>query len=262
MLTAYDFPSAKLAQEAGVDMILVGDSVGMVVLGYDSTIQVTVEDMIHHGKAVGRAARDTFVVVDMPFMSYHISLEDSLRNAKKIYQETGAQALKIEGSPVESASFVNKLTSAGIPVVGHIGLTPQSVNVLGGYRVQGKDKETASRLLEEAKSLEESGVMALVLECVPKELAKIISEELTIPTIGIGAGVYCDGQVLVYHDVLKYGVGRLPRFVKPFYDLNEAITSSLQTYVSEVKEQSFPTQENSYTMDTELLPDTAKRRKQ
>lgn len=254
MITAYDFPSAKMAQEAQADMILIGDSLGMTVLGYDSTIPVTMQDMIHHGKAVNRGAPDTFKVIDMPFMSYHISLEDSLKNAKELYQETGAQALKLEGSG-EVLMIMEKMVQAGIPVVGHIGLTPQSVNVLGGYKVQGKDKETAQRLLDDAKQIEASGAMALVLECVPRQLADMISTELSIPTIGIGAGAGCDGQVLVYHDILKYGVDRLPKFVKPYFDSNEALGEAVQAYVQDVKEGAFPEEKHTFTMDTDFLPE-------
>ncbi len=246
MITAYDYPSAKLAEQAGMDMILVGDSLGMVVLGYDSTINVTVEDMIHHGKAVVRGATDTFTVIDMPFMSYHISIEDSLQNARKIFQETNAQALKLEGASEQVLTSVSRLTEAGIPVVGHIGLTPQTVNVLDGYKVQGKNQADAERLIEEARALELSGAMAIVLECVPKNLAEIITSQLTIPTIGIGAGVECDGQVLVFHDVLKYGVDRLPKFVQTYFDSNTHFTEALQGYVQNVKERHFPDDRHSF----------------
>ncbi|WP_079530106.1 3-methyl-2-oxobutanoate hydroxymethyltransferase [Halobacillus hunanensis] len=254
MITAYDYPSAKVAQSAGTDMILVGDSLGMVVLGYDSTIPVTLNDMIHHGKAVRRGAADTFVVVDMPFMSYHISLEESLKNGAKLFQETGAQALKLEGAG-EIVPVIQRLSEGGIPVVGHLGLTPQSVHVLGGYKVQGKDEKAAKKLIKEAKEIEQAGAMALVLECVPKQLAKRVSENLSIPTIGIGAGVDCDGQVLVYHDVLKYGVERLPKFVKPYLNSNDQMTDAVSQYVSEVRKGDFPQDQHSFTMDTSLLPE-------
>ncbi|MFD2925783.1 3-methyl-2-oxobutanoate hydroxymethyltransferase [Halobacillus naozhouensis] len=254
MITAYDYPSAKIAQSAGIDMILVGDSLGMVVLGYDSTIPVTLEDMIHHGKAARRGATETFVVVDMPFMSYHISIEESLKNGKKLFQETGAQALKLEGAG-EILTVIRRLAEGGIPVVGHLGLTPQSVHVLGGYKVQGKDEMAARKLLDEAKEVEQAGAMALVLECVPKQLAERISENLSIPTIGIGAGIDCDGQVLVYHDLLKYGVDRLPKFVKPYLNSNVQMTDAVSQYVSEVKSGDFPENQHSFTMDTTLLPE-------
>ncbi|GGC87474.1 3-methyl-2-oxobutanoate hydroxymethyltransferase [Thalassobacillus devorans] len=253
MVTAYDYPSAKFAENAGVDMILVGDSLGMVVLGYDSTIPVTVDDMIHHGKAVVRGAGKTYVVVDMPFMSYHISLEESLKNAMKIYQETQAQALKVEGAG-NVLPTIERLTEGGIPVVGHLGLTPQSVNVLGGYKVQGKQKEAAAQLLEDSLAVERSGAIALVLECVPKELAALISEQLSIPTIGIGAGAGCDGQVLVYHDILNYGVDRLPKFVQTYGDANQQFTEALGNYVKEVKAHNFPAEAHTFTMDPTYLP--------
>lgn len=248
MITSYDYPSAKLVEQAQTDMILVGDSLGMTVLGYDSTIPVTVDDMIHHGKAVGRGAPHTFKVVDMPFMSYHVSLEDSLQNAKRLFQETGAQALKLEGSG-EVLNVIKALVHAGIPVVGHIGLTPQSVNVLGGYKVQGKDEEGARRLLEEAEAIQEAGAMMLVLECVPRQLAEKITSTLTIPTIGIGAGGDCDGQVLVYHDLLKYGVERLPKFAKSYFDSNEAHKEAMTAFNEDVKSGKFPEVSHTFTME-------------
>ncbi|SDL67342.1 3-methyl-2-oxobutanoate hydroxymethyltransferase [Sediminibacillus halophilus] len=254
MLTAYDYPSAKLAEQAGIDMLLVGDSLGMVVLGYPSTVQVTIDDMIHHGKAVARGADDTFLVVDMPFMSYHVSLEDSLNNAKRIFQETNAHALKVEGASPETIRLIERMTAAGIPVIAHLGLTPQSVNVLGGYRVQGKDRDTAQKILDEAKAVEKSGAAALVLECIPKELSEVITASLSIPTIGIGAGQACDGQVLVYHDVLQYGVDRLPKFVKSYLDGNEDVTGSLKQYIEEVKSFRFPSDDHSFTMNRDFLP--------
>ncbi|WP_082234014.1 3-methyl-2-oxobutanoate hydroxymethyltransferase [Halobacillus massiliensis] len=253
MVTAYDYPSAKTAEQAGMDMILVGDSLGMVVLGYESTIPVTLNDMCHHGKAVRRGAPQTFVVVDMPFMSYHISLEETLKNAARLYQETGAQALKVEGAG-NVLPKIKQLTEGGIPVVGHLGLTPQSVNVLGGYKVQGKDAEAAGQLLRDSLAVEEAGAIMLVLECVPKELAALITEELSIPVIGIGAGASVDGQVLVYHDILKYGVDRLPKFVQSYMDSNETITSAIHAYVNDVKTGEFPAEEHTFTMDRSLLP--------
>lgn len=253
MITAYDFPSAKLSEEAGADMILVGDSLGMVVLGYDSTIPVTVEDMIHHGKAVTRGAKNTFIVVDMPFMSYHVSSEETMKNAMKIIQETEAHALKVEGAG-EVLDTIRKLTSGGIPVVGHLGLTPQSVNVLGGYRVQGKELNAAQQLIEDAKAIEDNGAIAVVLECVPKQLAKRVSEEISIPTIGIGAGIDCDGQVLVYNDILNYGVDRLPKFVKTYSNANEWVLESLKSYFEDIKTKQFPEDRHSFTMDEDNLP--------
>ena len=252
MVTAYDYPSAKLSEAAEIDMILVGDSLGMVMLGYDSTVNVTIADMIHHGKAVRRGAENTFVVVDMPFMSYHISLEETLKNAKQLFQETQAQALKVEGATDDILIVIEKLTEAGIPVVAHIGLTPQSVNVLGGFKIQGKDQANAERLIKEAKAVEEAGAIVCVLEGIPEELGTVISKQLTIPTIGIGAGVNCDGQVLVYHDLLLYGVDRLPRFVKTYADFNQLGKDGLKNYISDVKELKFPADEHTYALD----PDT------
>lgn len=250
MLTAYDYPSAKLAEEANVDMILVGDSLGMVVLGYDSTIPVTVDDMIHHSKAVKRGAKDTFTVTDMPFMSYHLSIDETLRNAARIMQEGQADAVKVEGAD-EVLYKISALTKAGIPVVAHLGLTPQSVGVLGGYKVQGKSAEAAEKLIEDAIKCQEAGAIALVLECVPHQVASLITEKLSIPTIGIGAGNGTDGQVLVYHDVIQYGVKRLPKFVKAYGNVNESIATALTSYVHEVKDGSFPNEKHSFTMKEE-----------
>jgi 3-methyl-2-oxobutanoate hydroxymethyltransferase len=252
MLTAYDYPSAKLAETASVDMILVGDSLGMVVLGYDSTIPVTVDDMIHHTKAVRRGAPNTFVVTDMPFMSYHISKEEALRNAQRIMQEAGANAVKVEGAD-QVLEVIAALTQAGVPVVAHLGLTPQSVGVLGGYKVQGKDAESARKLMEDAKRCEQAGAIALVLECVPKQLAAAVTKELSIPTIGIGAGDETDGQVLVFHDVLGYGVERVPKFVKKYANIQETIVQALTSYVAEVKLRQFPEASHMFTMKEEEL---------
>lgn len=247
MLTAYDYPSAKQAEQGKVDVILVGDSLGMVVLGYDSTIPVTIDDMIHHTKAVKRGAKDTFIVTDMPFLTYHLSIAETLKNAGRLVQETGANAVKIEGAD-EVIEKITALTKAGIPVCGHLGLTPQSVGVLGGYKVQGRDAEAAKKLLEDAKKVEEAGAFAVVLECVPKQLAAEITKSVAIPVIGIGAGLEVDGQVLVYHDILGYGVERVPKFVKQYHSLNPFILESIQSYVSDVKNNHFPNEENSFTM--------------
>ncbi|WP_108671150.1 3-methyl-2-oxobutanoate hydroxymethyltransferase [Peribacillus acanthi] len=252
MLTAYDYPSAKLAESAGVDMILVGDSLGMVVLGYESTIPVTVEDMVHHTKAVKRGAQNTFIVTDMPFMSYHLSIDETLRNAARIIQESGADAVKVEGAD-EVLYKIAAMTKAGIPVVAHLGLTPQSVGVLGGYKVQGKSVDDAKKLIEDAKKCQEAGAIALVLECVPYQVASIISQELHIPTIGIGAGIGTDGQVLVFHDVIKFGVDRVPKFVKIYGNSNDEIYNALSAYVKDVKDLSFPEEKHSFTMKDEDL---------
>ncbi|WP_446663191.1 3-methyl-2-oxobutanoate hydroxymethyltransferase [Geobacillus sp. CCR] len=250
VVTAYDFPSAKLAEQAGVDMILVGDSLGMVVLGYDSTIPVTVDDMIHHTKAVRRGAPNTFIVTDMPFMSYHASKEEALQNARRIMQESGANAVKVEGAD-EVVDMIAALTKAGVPVVAHLGLTPQSVGVLGGYKVQGKDAESAKKLLDDAKQCEQAGAIALVLECVPKQLGAAMARELTIPVIGIGAGAEVDGQVLVYHDLLGYGVTRVPKFVKQYASIQETIVEALANYVADVKLRQFPEPAHTFTMKEE-----------
>jgi len=252
MLTAYDYPSAKQAEQGGVDVILVGDSLGMVVLGYDSTIPVTIEDMIHHTKAVKRGAKETFIVADLPFLTYHLSIRDTLINAGRLMQEAGAHAVKLEGAD-EVIENITALTRAGIPVCGHLGLTPQSVGVLGGYKVQGKDAQAARKLMEDARKVEEAGAFALVLECVPKQLAEEVSRTVAIPVIGIGAGMDVDGQVLVYHDILGYGVERVPKFVKQYHSVNPFMIESIQAYVSDVKKRLFPEDKHSFTMkETEL----------
>jgi 3-methyl-2-oxobutanoate hydroxymethyltransferase len=246
MITAYDFPAASQAEQAGVDVILVGDSLGMVVLGYSSTTEVTMNDMIHHAKAVRRGAKETFIIVDMPFMSYHASFETAIQNATILFQQTNAQAIKLEGASEETITLTEKLTAGGIPVVGHLGLTPQTVNVLGGYRVQGKDEATREQLLMDAQKLAEAGAVLIVFECIPKELAAHISESIHVPTIGIGAGVHCDGQVLVYHDILQYGTHRLPKFVKSQADLYDTGIQAIESYVAEVKSEAFPEDKHSF----------------
>lgn len=252
MLTAYDYPSAKQAELGKVDMILVGDSLGMVVLGYESTIPVTIDDMIHHTKAVKRGAANTFIVTDMPFLTYHLSINDTLKNAGMIIQEAGAHAVKMEGAN-DVIDKMDALTKAGIPVCAHLGLTPQSVGVLGGYKVQGKDAETAKKLLEDAKKCEQAGAFAIVLECVPRQLAAEVSKVVSIPVIGIGAGADVDGQVLVYHDILGYGVERVPKFVKQYHSLNPFILESIQSFVSDVKSSQFPNEQHSFTMKEQEL---------
>lgn len=252
MVTAYDYPSAKQAEQADVDMILVGDSLGNVVLGYDSTIYVTMDDMIHHAKAVKRGAGNTFIVVDMPFMSCQLSIRDTLLNGARLIQEAGAQAVKIEGAD-EVLPHIEALVKAGIPVMSHLGLTPQSAAVLGGYKVQGKDAEAAKKIIEDAKRCQEAGAFAITLECIPKQLATEISSSVSIPTIGIGAGVQTDGQVLVYHDILTYGVERVSKFVKPYASVNKQMIDALQAYVSEVRNELFPDDEHSFTMKEEEL---------
>jgi len=252
MITAYDYPAAKFSEEAGVDMILVGDSLGMVVLGYDSTLPVTVEDMVHHSKAVRRGAKDTFVIVDMPFGSYHGDVNETLRTAVKMMQETGANALKLEGAG-EVVKTIEKLTTAGIPVVAHLGLQPQLANVLGGYKVQGKTAEQAMKLIQDAKECEAAGACAVVLECIPHQLTEAVSKELTIPTIGIGAGAAADGQVLVYHDLLRYGNHHIPKFVESFSFVGEEVERGIKNYTKSVKSGAFPTLKHSFTMKDEEL---------
>jgi 3-methyl-2-oxobutanoate hydroxymethyltransferase len=245
MLTAYDYPTALVVDGEGIEMILVGDSLGMVVLGYDSTLPVTMEDMIHHTKAVMRGAEHALVIGDMPFMSYQISIEETMRNAGRFLKETGCQAVKLEGGR-EVADVTRRIVDAGIPVMGHIGLTPQSIHQLGGFKVQGKGDKAAQRLLEDAKILQEAGTFSIVLEGIPKELAKTITEALEIPTIGIGAGVHCDGQVLVINDMLGLFERFTPKFVKKYGQLNEQIRTSVKTYIHEVKSGAFPDDAHSY----------------
>ncbi|WP_017381859.1 3-methyl-2-oxobutanoate hydroxymethyltransferase [Paenisporosarcina sp. TG-14] len=247
MLTAYDYPSAKLAEDSGVEILLVGDSLGMVVLGYDSTVQVTLEDMIHHGKATRRGAPDTFVVVDMPFGTYHGSLDTTLTNAIRLFQETNAQALKIEGAD-EVIDVIRLLSRTGIPVVAHLGLLPQSASVSGGYKVQGKTAQAAQKLIEDALACEAAGAFMVVLECIPYQLGKTITETLSIPVIGIGAGAETDGQVLVFHDTVTYGSHHMPKFVKAFSQAGKEISAGLAQYVEEVKTGEFPAVEHRFTM--------------
>ena len=246
-LTAYDVLFARLLEEVGVDLILVGDSLGQVVLGYDSTLPVTMDEMIHHAAAVVRGAPDSFVVLDLPFMSYQAGTEDALRSGGRALKEAGVQAVKLEGGSDRTRAAVSSMVEAGIPVMGHVGLTPQSVHALGGYRVQGKGADEARRLKEEAEGLERAGCFALVLELVPAELAREISESLTIPTIGIGAGPHCDGQVLVTYDAVGLNAGFEPRFLKRFADLQGAARKGLEAYAREVREGSYPGPEHSFS---------------
>lgn len=245
MITAYDYPSAMLAEQAGADVILVGDSLGMAVLGYDSTIPVTLSDMVHHTKAVTRAVKHSFVVTDMPFLTYHGQVEHTLSNAGKLMQEGLAKAVKMEGG-AEIADAVEACVKAGIPVMGHVGLTPQSVHQLGGYKVQGKRPEQAKKLLDDAKRLEQAGVFAIVLELVPEEVAAQITEAVSVPTIGIGAGRHCDGQVLVFHDMLQYAGPNTKKMVKTYADLHQHITRGIADYVREVKSGAFPGEDNVF----------------
>ncbi len=257
MLTAYDFPTAQLLDEAGVEMILVGDSLGMVVLGYEDTLSVTLTDMIHHGKAVVRGSKQAFVVVDMPFLTYHINSEDALRNAGKLIQETGAQGVKLEGGQ-EIIAAVRAITGAGIPVMGHLGLTPQSAGQLGGFKVQGKDPQVARKMVEDAEALEEAGAFSLVLECVPWQLAQAITQRVSIPVIGIGAGKNCDGQVLVYHDVMGLFTGKRPKFVKQYVDARSEMLKGVKRYLKEVQEGSFPEEKHTFSMSESVLEEALK----
>lgn len=252
MLTAYDAAFARLLDEAGVDMLLVGDSLGNTMLGYDSTLPVTMEDILHHTRAVCRASSRSLIVADMPFMSYQVSVEEALRNAGRLLKEGGAQAVKLEGGR-EIAPAIKAMTGAGIPVVGHLGLTPQSLHQLGGFRVQGKDAAGAQRLLDDARTLEAAGAFAVVLECVPALLAARISQTLSVPTIGIGAGSSCDGQVLVIHDVLGLVPGFKPRFAKAYRTFHTEISAAVREYIEEVKTRQFPGPEHSFALSDEVL---------
>lgn len=252
MLTAYDYSTAKLLDEANVDSLLVGDSLGMVMLGYENTLQVTIDDMIHHCKAVARGAKRAMVIGDMPFLSYHVSIEDSIRNAGRLVKEGGAHAVKLEGGR-EVIDKIKAIVSAQIPVIGHLGLTPQSINMFGGFKVQGKSEEQAKKIIADALLLQEAGVFAIVLECVPEKLAKLISEKLDIPTIGIGAGKYCDGQVLVTQDMLGMYTDFVPKFVKQYTNLSDHIKEATKGYIGEMKEGTFPAKEHTFSIDDEVL---------
>ena len=252
VVTAYDSPTAGLADAAGIPIILVGDSLGMVVLGYDSTIPVTMDDMVHHTKAVARSAKHSFIVADMPFMTVQVDPGDALRNAARLVQDGGAQSVKLEGGE-SVAEQVRRIVEAGIPVMGHVGLTPQSVHQLGGYKVQGKVKEEVTRIFRDAQVLEEAGAYALVLELIPSSLAKVITQRLSIPTIGIGAGPYCDGQVQVLHDILGLHIDFVPKHTKQYLRLNELIAQALRLYADEVRAGTFPTAKESFNMDEGLL---------
>ena len=252
MLTAYDYAMARIVDEAGIPMILVGDSLGMVVLGYESTISVTIEEMLHHTKAVVRGTRNALVVGDMPFMTYHTSTADAQRNAARFIQEAGAQAVKLEGG-ITVADKVRAVVDCGIPVMGHIGLTPQSINQLGGYKVQGRTEEAAKRLLEDARALEQAGAFAVVMETVPTPLAALITKRITIPTIGIGAGNGCDGQVQVVSDILGLFTDFVPKHAKQYAKLADEIRTAVIEYDTEVRDGRFPAEEQSFSMDESIL---------
>lgn len=252
MLTAYDYSTAKLMDEAGINGILVGDSLGMVVLGYEDTLPVTMEDMIHHTAAVCRGAKNTLVVGDMPFMSYQVSVEDAVYNAGRLMKEGRCQAVKLEGG-ASVCPQIRAITNASIPVMAHIGLTPQSINAFGGFKVQGKSEEAAKKLLEEAKAVEEAGAFAVVLECVPAKLAELISKSISIPTIGIGAGAGCDGQILVYQDMLGLFSDFTPKFVKKYANVGEMMTQAFRDYIADVQEGSFPAPEHTFAISEDVI---------
>jgi 3-methyl-2-oxobutanoate hydroxymethyltransferase len=252
VLTAYDYSTAKFLDAAGIPMILVGDSLGMVILGYETTIPVTMEDMIHHGKAVVRGSKQALVIMDLPFMSYQSTADDAVRNAGRLIKETSAQAVKLEGgrSMIET---IRRIIECGIPVQGHIGLTPQSINQLGGYRVVGKSSGEAKRLMDDALALQEAGVFSIVLETIPAQLAEKITAQLSVPTIGIGAGAHCDGQVQVLHDILGLYTDFVPKHTKHFADLGKAINTALQKYIEEIRNGTFPSEAQSFFMKEEAL---------
>lgn len=252
MLTAYDYSTAKLMDAAGVPAILVGDSLGMVMLGYENTLSVTMEDMIHHTAAVSRGIQNAFLIADMPFLSYTISVEEAVRNAGRLVQEGHAHAVKLEGG-ARILPQVRAIVDACIPVVGHLGLTPQSVNAFGGFKVQGKTLEAAQTLLDDARALEKAGACGIVLECVPAKLAEKITKAVSIPTIGIGAGAGCDGQVLVMQDMLGMFTDFVPKFVKQFGQVGDAMTAAFQDYVQEVQNGTFPTEAHTFAVSDELL---------
>lgn len=247
MLTAYDYSTARVMDMAGVDALLVGDSLGMVMLGYPDTLSVTVDDMVRHSAAVARGAQKALVVCDMPYMSYHVSVEDTVRNAARLMIEGRAQAVKLEGG-AEFVAEVRALTRASIPVMGHLGLTPQSVNAFGGFKVQGKTMAAAQKLLDDARALQDAGAFALVLECVPAPLAERVTQALAIPVIGIGAGAGCDGQVLVWQDMTGMTLSHLPRFVKRFGEVGASLRSAVEAYAREVRAGAFPTEDHGYPL--------------
>lgn len=251
MLTAYDYSTARLIDESGIDMILVGDSLGNVMLGYENTLSVTMEDMIHHSAAVARGAKNALIVTDMPFMSYQTSVYDAVVNAGRLVKEGGAHAVKLEGG-TEFYEHIKAIVNTSIPVVGHIGMTPQSVNKFGGFTVQGRDAKAAAKIIEDAKAVEAAGAFAVVMECVPDKLAKHISEILSIPVIGIGAGESCDGQVLVYQDMLGMYSDFTPKFVKKYADIGNVMKTAFSSYIQEVKSGSFPDKEHSFTLKEDI----------
>ena len=257
MLTCYDYSTACLMEESGINAILIGDSLGMTMMGYSDTLPVTVDDIIHHCASVSRGLKDTFLVADMPFMSYQTSVYDAVKNAGRLIKEGHAQAVKLEGG-ASVCEQIRAIVNADIPVVAHIGLTPQSINAFGGFKVQGKNVERAIQILKDAKAVEEAGAFMVTLECVPEELATLISQELTIPTIGIGAGNGCDGQVLVYQDMLGMFSGFKPKFVKHFANIGEEMKRAFKEYDSEVKSKAFPAEEHNFKIDEAVMEEVRK----
>ena len=252
MLTAYDYSTAKLIDASGVDSVLVGDSLGMVMLGYEDTLSVTMEDMIHHTKAVARGVKDALVVSDLPFMSYQTSVYDAVSNAGRLIKEGRAQAVKLEGG-IEVCPQIKAIVEASIPVMAHLGLTPQSVNAFGGFKVQGKDEEAARSLIEQAKAVEAAGAFAVVLECIPAKLAELITKSISIPTIGIGAGNGCDGQVLVYQDMLGLYSDFTPKFVKRYAEIGPQMQTAIEDYITEVKSGAFPAAEHTFALSDAVI---------
>ncbi len=250
-ITAYDFPIAKIVDQCGVDMILVGDSLGMVVLGYENTIPVSMEEMIHHTKPVVRASKRALVVGDMPYFSFHLTQEESVANASRFLKEAGASAVKIEGASKKRLKLVEALVEAEIPVMGHVGLTPQSIYHFGQFKVRGKEVAEAKKIIRDALNLEKAGVFSVVLECIPLEVAKVVTEKLKIPTIGIGAGPYCDGQILVFHDLVGFSDGYLPKFVRKYVDIHQLISQAVKEYIDDVKQGKFPDSDHSYHFQPE-----------
>jgi 3-methyl-2-oxobutanoate hydroxymethyltransferase len=257
MLTAYDYSTARLMDSCGIDALLVGDSLGNVMLGYDSTLPVTMEEMIHHAKAVARGCENALVVADMPFMSYQVSVPEAMTNAGRLMKETGAGAVKLEGG-AEVCPQIAAMTAAGIPVMGHLGLTPQSIRALGGFKVQGRDREKAEKLISDARALEKAGAFAVVLECVPGELAALVTGLLTVPTIGIGAGRDCDGQVLVYQDMLSMYPGTKMKFVKQYCDVGSIMKEAFRSYIEETENGLFPAEEHTFSMDGAVISELAR----
>jgi len=252
-LTAYDFPIAQIVDECGLDIILVGDSLGMVVLGYENTIPVTMDEMIHHTRIVARAAKKALVIGDMPYFSFHLSEEETVYNASRFLKEAGAAAVKIEGASKKRLKLIEALIEAEIPVMGHVGLTPQSIHRMGEFRVRGKEVNEAQKIITDALNLEKAGVFSVILECIPLELARIITEKLKVPTIGIGAGPYCDGQILVFHDLVGLSNGYLPKFVKKYADLYEIISNAIKRYMKDIKAGNFPDDRYSYHLKSDVL---------